>query len=265
MSKCPLANLTDPELYQDGVPYELLSRFRERGSLVKMDDPLSGVPYWVAVKRDALDFVSKNPQIFSSSVKTPFPQEPKEEEREIAEMTTQLMAENSIINMDPPRHIKYRKVVSDAFTPRAVAEMEPILRQHAKEIVDRVASRGECEFVNEVAAELPLITILEMLGVPTDNRQRFLDLTNAMTFADDPDAATTPEEGQMAVMEVLTFAAEIAEQQKKNPTSTVAAALLEGEVDGKKVTSEMFAWMFRCYWSAVMRQPEPLSATVYAY
>ena len=64
---------------------------------------------------------------------------------------------------------------------------EPWLRQQAKQIIDRVASRGECEFVGEVAAELPLMAILELLGVPLEDRAQFFKWTNTMAFADDPD------------------------------------------------------------------------------
>ena len=153
-------NLLDNDTYAQGMPYTELARIRAAGPLVKMDDPNTGIPYWAVVRRDALDYISQNPQLFSSAAQSPFPGENDNEE------SRRMMAENFIIYMDPPRHMKYRKVVRDAFTPRAVAEMEPTLRRYAREIVDAVAGRGDCEFVEEVAAELPLMAILEILGVP---------------------------------------------------------------------------------------------------
>ena len=122
--------------------------------------------------------------------------------------------------------------------------MEPWLRQHAKDIIDRVAARGECEFVEEVAAELPLMAILEILGVPQKDRKQFFSWTNIMAFADDPDIATSLEEAQAASFEVIAYAMALAAEQRKNPTSTAVQALLNGEVEGEKMSEELFAWMF---------------------
>ena len=240
MSQCPFTHLLDLDAYVNGMPYAELAKLRQDGSFVHFDDPATGVPYWAAVKRDALDFVSQNPDLFSSNVQGPFPMEVPPEEADIQAV----MHENIIIAMDPPKHMKYRKVVRDAFTPRAVAAMEPWLRAQAKAIVDRVAGKGECEFVEDVAAELPLMAILEILGVPQEDRKQFFHWTNVMAFADDPDVATTRDEANMVSFEVITYAMELAKKQRENPTSQVVQALLEGEVDGVKMTEEMFAWMF---------------------
>lgn len=236
MTGCPFNHLLDLDAYAKGMPYEELAKLRQQGSLVRMDDPATGIPYWAAVKRDALDFISQNPQLFSSELKGPFPMEALGDNVE--------HMKNFIIWMDPPKHMKYRKVVRDAFTPRAVQAMEPWLREQAKLIIDRVASKGKCEFVEDVAAELPLMAILEILGVPIEDRKQFFDWTNTMTFGDDPDVATSPEEAQHASFEALMYAYKLADQQRRNPTSQVCQALLNGDVDGEKITDEMFAWMF---------------------
>lgn len=233
MSQCPFTNLLDLDTYVNGMPYDELAKIRAAGSVVRMEDPNTGIPYWAVVKRDALDFVSQNPKLFSSV--RPFPMEVDQNEQQF---------EHYVISMDPPKHMKYRKVVRDAFTPRAVQAMEPTLRAYAKSIIDAVAPRGECEFVEDVAAELPLMAILEVLGVPKEDRKQFFDWTNTMTFADDPDVATGFEEAVQASVEVLAYAAKLAAEQRVNPTSQVVKALLEGEVDGQKLSEEMFAWMF---------------------
>jgi cytochrome P450 len=240
MSQCPYINLLGLDTYVNGMPYAELAKIRAAGSMVKMDDPENGVPYWAVVKRNALDFVSQNPQLFSSYEQGPFPTEVPPGQEEV----NQIMLDNFIIAMDPPKHMKYRKVVRDAFTPKAVGEMEPWLREHAKAIVDRVARRGECEFVEEVAAELPLMAILEILGVPQNDRKQFFSWTNTMAFADDPDIATSLEEAQAVSFEVIAYAMALATEQRSNPTSTAVQALLNGEVEGTKMSEELFAWMF---------------------
>lgn len=240
MNQCPHLNVLDLDAYVEGMPYEKLAELRAAGSMVKVDDPLNGVPYWAVVKRDALDYVSQNPELFSSHEEGPFPMEMEPGQ----EMQLEMMKENFIISMDPPKHMKYRKVVRDAFTPRAVNAMEPWLRERSKEIIDRVAHKGECEFVEEVAAELPLMAILEILGVPLEDRKKFFDWTNIMAFADDPDVPGGMAEAEQANFELLIYAAELAQKQRANPTSVVVQAMLEGEVDGVPLTEEMFAWMF---------------------
>jgi len=241
MSGCPFTHPLDLDAYRDGMPYAALAEARAQGSFVHYEDPDTGVPYWAAVKRDALDFVSQNPALFSSEVEGPFPMEPPDE---TAREVTKIMNANSFIAMDPPKHVTHRRIVKDAFTPKAVAAMEPWLRQQAKQIIDRVASRGECEFVEEVAAELPLMAILELLGVPLEDRAQFFKWTNTMAFADDPDVAGGMEDAQTASFEVMIYAAELAQKQRQGFTGPVIQALLEGEIDGQPITDEMFSWVF---------------------
>ncbi len=238
MSGCPFANLLDMEIYANGMPYDELRKMRDAGSVHYMEDPIEGIPYWAVVKRDALDFVSQNPQLFSSEEQGPFPMETANNDN------FELMRENFIICMDPPKHMKYRKVVRDAFTPRSVASLEPWLKQKSKEIIDAVAARGECEAVEEIAAELPLMTIMEVLGVPLEDRHMHFKWTNEMSFADDPDYADDPDIPTIASANMIAYAYEHAAKQRENPTSEVVKALLEGEVDGVPVSDEMFAWMF---------------------
>ena len=241
MATCPFTHPLDLDSYREGMPYQQLAALRKQGSFVHFEDPGTGVPYWLAVKRDALDFVSQNPKIFSSQVAGPFPMEPRSDtERE----TTAVMNANSFIAMDPPQHMAHRRVVRDAFTPRAVAAMEPWLREQAKAIVDRVAGKGACEFVEEVAAELPLMAILELLGVPQEDRKQFFEWTNIMAFADDPDISTGMDEANTVAFEVMLYAMELAKKQRQGFTGPVIQALLEGDVDGVPVSDEMFAWVF---------------------
>jgi cytochrome P450 len=236
MSQCPFANLLDPDTYAQGMPYQMLKDMRETGPVLRMEDPLSGVPYWVVTRIAELDYVSKNPALFSSAEKSAFPMEADESMVE--------MHQNTIINMDPPRHQKVRRVVRNAFTPKRVESYEPKFREHARKIVDNVIARGECEFVEEVAAELPLIAILELLGVPLEDRKKFFDWTNTMIFADDPDMITSEEEGMLASLEVIKYAMTIAARHREEPMDNITGALLDAEIDGEPMSEDMFAWMF---------------------
>lgn len=236
MSQCPYSNLLDPDTYKDGMPYQMLADIRHAGPVVKMDDPLAGVPYWVVTRISDIDYVSKNPTLFSSAARSAFPME-------MDEFTVE-MQQNTIINMDPPQHQKVRRIVRNAFTPKRVDSYEPSFREHARRIVDAVATKGECEFVEDVAAELPLISILELLGVPLEDRKQFFTWTNTMIFADDPDMATSIDEAQVAAMEVIAYAMQLAEKHREQPMDNITSALLDAKLEGEPVSPDMFGWMF---------------------
>ena len=236
MSQCPFANLLDPDTYVNGMPYEALKEIRDAGPMVWMEDPDTGVPYWVVTRKKELDFVSKNPNLFSSAERSPFPMEPKP--------GREGNHHHFVIGMDPPKHQKYRRIMREAFTPKAAAACEPGLRKYAKEIIDAVAARGECEFVEEVAAELPLITIMELAGVPIEDRNMFFEWTNTMAFADDPDMAASDEEGFMATFKMLEYAKKMAAEQRDAPKDDLVGVLLKGLVDGEPISDEDLSWMF---------------------
>ena len=236
MKQCPFANLLDPDTYARGMPYTRLREIRQTGPVVKIEDPISGIPYWAVTRIAEMDEISKNPALFSSAERSAFPMEYDDD---IVEMQRR-----TIINMDPPQHQKARRIVRSAFTPKRVESYAARFREHARLIVDAVADRGECEFVEEIAAELPLIAILELLGVPLQDRKQFFDWTNTMIFADDPDMATSMEEGQLAAMEVINYALDIAARHRRSPMDNITGALLDAELGGEPIPEEMFGWMF---------------------
>jgi cholest-4-en-3-one 26-monooxygenase len=237
MSGCPFANLLDPDTYAEGMPYEALKEIRHAGPIVRMDDPLTDVPYWVVTRREDLDAISKNPALFSSAARSAFPMEYDQD-------MVDGIHSNTIINMDPPIHQKVRRIVRNAFTPKRVESYEPKFREHAKHILDTVVGRGECEFVEEVAAELPLIAILELLGVPLEDRKMFFDWTNTMIFADDPDMSISELEGQMASLEVIQYAMNLAAKHREEPMDNITGALLDAQLNGEPISEDLFGWMF---------------------
>ena len=89
--------------------------------------------------------------------------------------------------MDPPKHARYRRLVSRGFTPRMVGRLVETIEKRAERIVDEVVDRGECEFVEDVAAKLPLEMICEMIGLPEADWHRMFELSNMLVGRDDPD------------------------------------------------------------------------------
>lgn len=237
--KCPFANLLDPDLYKSGNHHQQIAEIRNKaGALAHIDDPITHISYWAVLKRDLADEVCKQPNRFSSELKTALPKEMPE-----ADMAMQRLM---MVNMDPPAHIKYRRIARNAFTPKAVESYEKRFRQIAKEVVDTVASRGECEFVSEVAAELPLIAILELCGVSREDKDKFFDWTNKMFFTEDEEMSGVDGHAtaQAAAIEVYMYAAALAEKHKTQPLSDIVGALLDGKVDGEKLTADEFQRFF---------------------
>ncbi len=202
-----------------------------------MEDPTRGVPYWLITGRDEIDFISKNPKIFSSEARSALADEWSDDEMN-------MIHRNMTINMDPPRHLKNRRIVRSTFTPSAVDSYEDSFRAHAKRIIDAVASRGECEFVEEVAAELPLLAILELCGIPPEDRKDFFVWTNTMMFSEDPDMAVSKEEAELASFKVIEYAMKLAARHNENPQDDIIGALLTGGGTDDKLSEDKFCWFF---------------------
>ena len=233
---CPHLNLLDPDAYQNGIPHEHFARLREERPVYWQEDPLTDVGYWLVSKYDDLQYISKHPELFSSAARTALSSEMSEEEV--------VMQRMMMLNMDPPDHLKYRRIVNKAFIPKVVEAKLTHIRDMAKEIVDKVAPRGECEFVSEVAAELPLQVICELMGVAHEDRHMIFHNTNIMIGADDPDLSTTSDEGMMAAAEIYTYGYKILENHRANPGDNLIDMLVTGTVDGEQLSDDEFAQFF---------------------
>tara|TARA_B110000503_G_scaffold36278_2_gene59341 strand:+ start:4007 stop:5245 length:1239 start_codon:yes stop_codon:yes gene_type:complete len=239
MQQCPFKNILDPDIYVGGGHHAIFAEIREQSEgLAFIEDPITGVPYWAVMKREIADYICKNPLLFSSSAKTILPKEMPEEEVALSRLM--------LVNMDPPEHVKYRRIVRNAFTPKAVQGYEARFREVAREVIDNVVAKGQCEFVTEVAAELPLIAILSLCGIPMEDKQQFFDWTNTMIFTEDEDMSGKDGTvaAQAAAFEMYAYAAQLAEKHKTQPLSDIVGALLDGTVNDEKLTPEEFQLFF---------------------
>ncbi|MDX1734756.1 MAG: cytochrome P450 [Halioglobus sp.] len=236
MSGCPHFDLTSPDTFHGKVPRDVFKYLRNEEPVYWHEDPAQGVGFWAVTRHEDLDFISKNPQLFSSEEKTCYLMEHPADRLEILRM--------QLINMDPPHHLKYRRLVRNAFTPKKVDSYEPRFREIAKDIVDKAVDGGECEFVEDMAAELPLIAICELMGVPLDKRRRMFELTNIMLGLDDPELSTSQDDGELAMAEMFFLAQELAEHHRANPQDDIVNVLLNGTVEDEPLTDEEFCHFF---------------------
>lgn len=240
MSRCPYTNLLDPDLYAAGHHHLKLQELREQADapIIKIEDPLMGVPFWAVLERKHADYIAKNPALFSSGKRLITPTEYDDE--------TIAMQSMMLVNMDPPRHGKLRRIASHAFTPKALESYRETFQRYAKEIVGAVASKGHCEFITEVAAELPLMAILDLCGVPKGDRSKFFTWTNEMIFQEDEDIGGDDPvaTSQQAAANIYLYAGELAKKHAEAPLSNIVGALLDGKVEDEKLTDAEFQLFF---------------------
>lgn len=239
--KCPFQfDLMNPMTYNERLPFEAFATLRQQCPVsYQAGAGEHARDFWAITRRDDLDFVSKNPDKFSSSANLAHPT-PGDDNPESLELMRQL-----IINMDPPNHIKYRRVVRNAFTSKAVDALEPLMRESAKHIVDKIAASGECEFVTQVSAEMPLFVICALMEMPAEKRQTFASLVDTMIGMDDPELDVSVEAGQLAAAQIFEIAMELAANHRADPKGgTVISALLNGVVEGETLNEFEFCTFF---------------------
>jgi cholest-4-en-3-one 26-monooxygenase len=229
-------DLTSPDSFVSGVPFEMFRTLRREAPVYRHSDP-NGPDYWVVTKHADVVHVSHNNTIFSSEEQGALFRDP--ENADALQMTRMIM-----LNMDPPKHTKQRLLVNKGFTPRMVNKLMDSTRQHAKEIVDRVAPKGECDFVTEVAAELPLLVIAELMGIPIEDRARVFEWSNKLIGFDDPEYNSSPEEAAAVSAELYAYANELGVERRKNPRDDIITTLLQAEVDGERLTEFEFDLFF---------------------
>jgi cholest-4-en-3-one 26-monooxygenase len=144
-----------------------------------------------------------------------------------------------LVNQDPPDHTKTRQIISRGFTPRAIGALHEVLVQRANKIVDDALERGEGDFVFEVAAELPLQAIAELLGVPMEDRRKLFDWSNQMLAYDDPEYNASPD---IAAAEILGYAMTLAAERALDPKDDIISKLVTADVDGHKLDDDEFGY-----------------------
>jgi cytochrome P450 len=224
---------TLPEADREGA-FALLRRGRPVSFHEEFEYP--GLPkgpgFWSVTRWEDVWTVSRTPELFVSG-----------QGSNIGDLPIELLEFfGSMINMDAPRHTKLRLLVNKGFTPRTVARVEEMVR--ARRIVDTVAPRGECDFVSEIAAALPLEIICEMLGIPADDYRRIFELTNTILGVGDPEYATTIEELMAAGMELFQYAQNLGRERLERPRDDITSTLMHAEVDGERLSEQEFGSFF---------------------
>jgi cholest-4-en-3-one 26-monooxygenase len=222
-----LVDLSDPDVFVPAYPHEHF-RWLRRHEPVWWNDSAHGTGFWVVSRYRDVWSVSLDQKTFSSARRGAIQRDWKADEFE--------PQKELLINQDPPRHTKYRRLVNMGFSPKMVAKLTAHIYELTDRIIDAVAPRGECDFVTDIAAELPLQVILEMVGVPLSDRQLVFDWSNKMLAYDDPEYQTAPDVPKVASAEMFMYSYELARARQAEPRDDLISVLLEAEVDGDKLT-----------------------------
>jgi cholest-4-en-3-one 26-monooxygenase len=226
-------DLLDPYRFVRGEHHAMFARLRAEDPVYWHPNPRAGAGegFWNVVKHGDLVDVNRDTETFSSELGGTSIWDHDEE----AGMTDTRGV--MMLNMDPPKHTRYRLLVNKGFTPRMIGLLEQYLRNRSTVIVDHVIERGEADFVSDIASELPLQAIAEIMGVPQEDRRLMFEWSNKLIGADDPEYASEPGE---AVTQLYLYVNNLATQRRTDPRDDIVTKLLNAEVDGDRLSELEF-------------------------
>ncbi|HVN89028.1 MAG TPA: cytochrome P450 [Candidatus Binataceae bacterium] len=235
-------DLKNPDLYVPAVPHEVFARLRREDPLY-WNSESDGPGFWCVTRYDDIVTISKDPARFSSAREHGGHRIFDEHKVGIAGGGTS-MAEAPMISMDPPEHVSYRRMVTPGFTPARIRTLEEQVRSRTCAILDRLAGRRECEFISEVAAELPIQVLAELLGVPQEDRRRLFDWSNTMVGEDDPELRTGPAQLGESLREMGGYSLQLWQDRLTNPGSDLISMLAHARIGGEAMSVERYLGTF---------------------
>lgn len=210
--------------FVDAVPFEDFRWLRENEP-VYFNPQEDGPGFWNLTKYHDVVAASRDWETFSSARGTNIDD-------------PQGGVELMLVNMDPPKHTGLRMLVRTGFTPKRVSALEPHVREIATQIIDRVAAKGECDLVTDIAADLPLQVIAEMIGVPENERHEIFHWSNQMIGLDDPEYGNSLEVATAAAFEMYEYWDALGKERRSERREDLITALVEAEI-GEQALSDL--------------------------
>jgi cholest-4-en-3-one 26-monooxygenase len=235
----PGFDFTDPDLYAHRVPAAEFAELR-RAAPVWWNAQARGASgfddegFWVVSKHADIVEMSRCSDLYGSWENTAIIRLGQPQTPESMEMQRLIM-----LNIDPPQHTKLRGIVSRGFTPRAIHGLRDALTARAERIVQTALTEGTGDFVTDIACELPLQAIAELLGVPQEDRRKIFEWSNTMIGYDDPEFGG---DGQAAAAELVGYAMTMAEDRRQCPRDDIVSKLVHAQVDGDQLGSDEFGF-----------------------
>ena len=232
-------DLLDRDKYTEGIPHEWFTYLRNNAPIYHHPEP-AGPGFWVFTKHDDVVAIGRDAKHFSSDQARGgvVGMEELPDQPEFGE------GGRLMLTMDPPDHTRHRRLVNRGFTPKMIGMIEPHIREITVQIIEDAIAKGDIDFVTEVASELPLQVIAELMGVPHEDRHKVFDWSNRMIGSEDPEYAVSQEDVQNAQIEMFMYAQQLADQRRAEPRDDIITKLLEADIDGDALSEMDFNLFF---------------------
>jgi cytochrome P450 len=236
-------DLASHDFFVDAFPHDAFRLLREHDPVHWQPEAPPNHGFWAITKYHDVETVIDDPATFSSERGGVILEEMAPDELE---------ARKSMMETDPPRHTRLRKIASPLFTPRSMREYEGYCRDIAREVLDRALAKGEFDFVLDVAKELPIRVLVRILGVPDQDTDRLIEWGDQMIGNTDPeytafviDRDDTSDYRLMpfrspAAADMMNYGHEMAEIRRLDPQSDLVTKLVHAEVDGDRLSTRDF-------------------------
>ena len=237
----PWQNIIHPDAYAAyGYPHEVWTWMRRNDPVYWWEQEGGAVPFWAITRHRDITEISVQPELFLNAPRLVIGHEPERRTHQFPP---------TLIQMDPPRHRAFRKLINQRFKPQALRRIHPDIERIGREIVEALTQNdyGECDFVEEISAPLPIAVIAWLLGVPRQDWKLLFDWTNRIIGAGDPEfreeGKSPQESARQHITDLFTYFAKLLEEKKRKPADDLATLFTRMEVDGEKLPLlDQLAW-----------------------
>ena len=225
-------DLLSPDSFANGQPHDQFGWLREHAPVHWHDEP-GGSGFWAVTRHADVWAVDRDFQTYSS--------EPTIMISDPLAGAGGFGPHKMMLMMDPPEHTGFRKLIRSEFTEPAARLRGERITALAKQIVDAVIKQGTCDFVDQVAGEMPSFVIAELMGLPLSDGRELYKLTEIIHTAPE---ALAPGAGGQAVMKMFEYGSRVIAEKRARPGDDLASKLLACEVDGRKLEDMEFLLFF---------------------
>jgi cholest-4-en-3-one 26-monooxygenase len=233
-------NLLDLDRFVTSVPHEWFTYLRHHAPVYRHPEGHDGPGFWTVTRYDDVVKVNRDTATYSS-----------EQTRggvvqleDYPPMDDFERGGRMMLTMDPPDHTRYRSLVNRGFTPRMINALSTHIREITVNVIERALQQGSCDFVTDIAAELPLQVIAELLGVPLEDRHKVFQWSNRMIGSMDPEYSVSQELVRQAQFEMFMYAGGLAAQRREHPRDDLVTTLLNADIGGDKLSEMDFNLFF---------------------
>jgi cholest-4-en-3-one 26-monooxygenase len=222
-------DLTDLELYRQGFPHDVFAALR-RDAPVRWQSFTGAYPgthdegFWVLAKHADVQAANRDTELFSALDGPQLQLEPG-------------LRGTMLVSMDGREHTRLRRLISAGFTPRMVSRLDEQARRWAASIVDRALERGTCDFVREIAYQLPMHMIADIVGIPFDDRAHVFSLTSDFLAGSRPESGVSSDAHRSVQVQLFEYAQQLGRAKRSDPRDDVWTILSNVEVaneDGER-------------------------------